>query len=214
MLAVPTEQEQRTLPSAAYNMDHDKENNNGIRPQPGKCHLLRLPREIRLRIYGYLLKSPSSIKVQRTLTSSRSRRPSANPHLLHPAILSTCRIIHHEATSVLYGQNLFQSQSGHRGRSLDVFQARIGLANAAAIKTFRLINLADDSLKSFRKDLEILETYCPSLRTLVVFLGGCPEQIYNSPSMRLLEKTPEMFPDLGGLHLHSWICGRSVIDWV
>ncbi|KAI9796631.1 MAG: hypothetical protein M1833_006071 [Piccolia ochrophora] len=178
---------------------------------PSTCHLLRLPREIRLRIFGYLLKSPSSIQVHR---SSNDRRPASLYHPLHPAILSTCKLINADATEVLYGQNLFQSQASERCRSLDFRQTRIGLANAAAIKTFRLVNLADDSLKYFRKDLECLERYCPSLRTLVVSLSGCPDTLYDSPSMRILEQASVMFPDLGYLHLYSWFYGRSVVDWV
>ncbi|KAL9115131.1 MAG: hypothetical protein Q9227_000925 [Pyrenula ochraceoflavens] len=64
---------------------------------------LALPAEIRNKIYAYLL-SPSP-SVPKTLYHDRHGR---QPHFsLHPALLSTCRQIHLEASPFLYDHNIF-----------------------------------------------------------------------------------------------------------
>ena len=64
--------------------------------------LLNLPPEVRLRIYHLLLHHESWICMR------RMRPPCQRlPNALHPAILATCRLIHNEAISVLYEENLF-----------------------------------------------------------------------------------------------------------
>ncbi|KAK8209730.1 hypothetical protein IWZ01DRAFT_506543 [Phyllosticta capitalensis] len=70
---------------------------------------LRLPGELRNQIYELLLTSDSLPSLQakarhcHTVTAS-SKLPRAD---IHPAILSTCRAIHEEATPILYARNTF-----------------------------------------------------------------------------------------------------------
>ncbi|KAK8157394.1 hypothetical protein IWX90DRAFT_322556 [Phyllosticta citrichinensis] len=70
---------------------------------------LRLPGELRNQIYELLLTSPTLPALQRkarhchTATAS-SKLPRAD---IHPAILSTCRLIHAEASPILYARTTF-----------------------------------------------------------------------------------------------------------
>ncbi|KAK2074087.1 hypothetical protein P8C59_008321 [Phyllachora maydis] len=67
--------------------------------QTSSSSFLRLPLELRLQIYRYLLVLPSS---PRDLARRRNRYDR-----IHPAILSACAQTHDEAAPVLYGANTF-----------------------------------------------------------------------------------------------------------
>lgn len=74
---------------------------------------LRLPGELRNEIYELLLTSPELTAQQRRAASIHtSSCSSALPKAdIHPAILSTCRQIHAEATPILYARNTFSAHS-------------------------------------------------------------------------------------------------------
>jgi hypothetical protein len=92
---------------------------------PSLTSFLRFPYDIRLQIYGYLLCGPISyslcLRTRRIvmLADSCQRRIGYcyARHGLFPAILECCRLIHDEATPILYGSNLFSAdcQVVHRG---------------------------------------------------------------------------------------------------
>ncbi|TVY39936.1 hypothetical protein LOCC1_G005842 [Lachnellula occidentalis] len=65
--------------------------------------ILRVPLEVRERIYGYLLRYPKPI-----LLKSDWATPERNTFVSH-AILLTCKQFAHECTSFLYSQNSFQA---------------------------------------------------------------------------------------------------------
>jgi hypothetical protein len=77
--------------------------------------ILLLPRKVRRRIYRFLLVSDQPLRIWRF----RDNGSYSPPNCLFPAILSTCRIVHCEATMVLYGENVFVA---HRllGRNIPV----------------------------------------------------------------------------------------------
>lgn len=64
--------------------------------------ILRLPAEIRLKIYRHLLLRDSG-----SCTRMKSDYDGRLPNCLYPAILSTCHLIRGEAMNVLYGENFF-----------------------------------------------------------------------------------------------------------
>lgn len=65
--------------------------------------ILRLPTELRLEIYRYLLVSGRTLRMVR-----RKEVGSSSPkNRLFPAILRTCRLVHSEAADVLYRDNFF-----------------------------------------------------------------------------------------------------------
>ena len=66
----------------------------------GRCRLLRLPAELRNRIYEYALAPTGTI----CLSTSKSKRFATSP-VVAPALLATCKQINEEATGVLYSEN-------------------------------------------------------------------------------------------------------------
>lgn len=66
----------------------------------GRCHLLELPAELRLRIFEYAL-APTGVL---SLLSSSAKRFTVSP-TINSAILGTCRQINHEAADMLYSEN-------------------------------------------------------------------------------------------------------------
>lgn len=66
---------------------------------------LRLPPEIRLKIYRLLLLSEASIRMQ----FPHDEYDYYPPNCLFPAILSTCHLIYGEAMDVLYKENVFRA---------------------------------------------------------------------------------------------------------
>lgn len=67
--------------------------------------ILRVPTEIRLKIYRLLLLSDMTLRMQWPHDEDYSRPPNC----LFPAILSTCHFIYGEAMDVLYRENLFRA---------------------------------------------------------------------------------------------------------
>lgn len=74
---------------------------NEMSPSP----FLHLPPEIRLEVYRYLLLSKHTIRMTRQLDYHFVFRPN----FVFPAILRTCKLIHSEAMTILYGENLFRA---------------------------------------------------------------------------------------------------------
>ncbi|CAG9950428.1 unnamed protein product [Clonostachys rosea f. rosea IK726] len=84
--------------------------------QPGNFNnnpsLLRLPAELRLRIYRHLLLRAARYPIFRgshdfhiQIGDWRMERCAGE---LWPEILATCRLIHREGTPILYGENMFE----------------------------------------------------------------------------------------------------------
>ncbi|OTB05254.1 hypothetical protein M426DRAFT_320068 [Hypoxylon sp. CI-4A] len=70
----------------------------------------RLPVELRLEIYEYLLCSPNTIKISPALRQIRLQELDLlqpTHRLPHAEILRTCKRINQEATDILYGKNKF-----------------------------------------------------------------------------------------------------------
>ncbi|KAI4741640.1 hypothetical protein E4T50_07941 [Aureobasidium sp. EXF-12298] len=71
---------------------------------------LMLPAELRNAIYALLLKAPAHVKQSRRVATRGLCSDYILPPLdLCPALLRTCKQIHNEAASVLYGANQFAS---------------------------------------------------------------------------------------------------------
>lgn len=69
--------------------------------------LLSLPYDVRLIIYRNILQSNKMIEsVKGSLVVEYM--PNGTTHDLHPQIMATCRQIHSECRSILYGENAFQ----------------------------------------------------------------------------------------------------------
>lgn len=77
--------------------------------------ILRLPPELRLQIYRLLLLSDQTVRMTWCHAIPR-------PNCLFPTILRTCRLIHNEAMSVLYGENVFRA---HRINDANINAASI-----------------------------------------------------------------------------------------
>lgn len=67
--------------------------------------ILRLPPELRLRIYRLLLLSDRTVR----MVWLKENESIPQPNCLFPAILCTCRLIYNEAAGVLYGENVFRA---------------------------------------------------------------------------------------------------------
>jgi hypothetical protein len=73
-------------------------------PSTPPCYFLEMiPIEIRNQIYGELLLNP----ILGTVESVKGGDPDSVEYHLSPAILSTCRQVHQEASDILYGRNTF-----------------------------------------------------------------------------------------------------------
>ena len=70
-----------------------------------KVTFLTLPVEIRLQIYDLLLVSRNSVTGEKR-SLPMFKDPGDEPRL-HPAILQTCKQVHHEANSIVWSQNTF-----------------------------------------------------------------------------------------------------------
>ena len=120
--------------------------------------ILRLPPELRLQIYRLLLLSDRTVR----MVWRQDDEAIPLPNCLFPAILRTCRLIHNEAISVLYGENVFRA---HRINDANINTASI-------IRAKFLIGRSDSedgeldasTLRSF------LENH-PSLEHLVLEFG-------------------------------------------
>jgi hypothetical protein len=120
--------------------------------------ILRLPPEIRLKIYRLLLLSDHTVRM--TWLQDNDSLPC--PNCLSPAILGTCHFIKNEAMNVLYGENVFRAH-------------RIDDKNSNAASTIRakfLIGFIhrDDGEADASKLTRFLDRH-PNLRHLVLEFG-------------------------------------------
>ena len=92
------------------------------------CGFLRLPYELRLRIYEDLLVTDSPV----TIADNRPRHTGR----LEPQFLRTCRQIHNEGADVLYGSNVFETllhTNGQLARHLNKWLKTITETNVARL---------------------------------------------------------------------------------
>ena len=72
----------------------------------------KLPKEIRLMIYGELLVQKHSVEWMLNEANHKSRKSDSKsggtPSIIHSAIMSTCRLIYEETLPILYASNVFK----------------------------------------------------------------------------------------------------------
>lgn len=106
------------------------------------CHLLKLPAELRTAVYSLVLVYHDRVGLTRELHEDFGRGPPDNRPLqacdmfgfaynlgLSPSLLSTCRQIHQEGTSILYGHNRFLFR---RNVHMSVFLLFVQTTNGSA----------------------------------------------------------------------------------
>src|SRR6267378_3922920 len=116
--------------------------------------LMKLPLEIRNRVYRELLLSENSLRMVDL--------ESADINGLHPVILRTCRQVYNEATKVLYEENEFRIRRVDRSNP-NVSRLRRATANIAR-------RPLSDWLRDVRITLFLLEH--PNLTHLCLDIGG------------------------------------------
>lgn len=122
-----------------------------IEEQP--CGFLRLPYELRLRIYEDLLVAESSI----TLADSRPQFAGR----LEPQLLRINRQFHDEGADVLYGSNVFESllhTNGRLVRHLNKWLRTITDTNVARLNRMKVMLLYPASSKKGNSGLFYVET--------------------------------------------------------
>ncbi len=120
--------------------------------------ILRLPPELRLKIYRLLLLSDQTVRM--VWVEDEDSTPRLN--CLFPAILRTCRLFYNEAADVLYGENVFRA---HRINDTNPNTALI-------LRAKFLIGIVDpkDGEDEASKLLSFLENH-PKLEHLVLEFG-------------------------------------------
>jgi hypothetical protein len=102
-----------------------EESTNHVKP----FQILRLPQEIRDKIYTYALCAADSVHATSqspsTLTSANSSKPPA------PGLLCVSKHIYHEVIGILYSKNIFRFQEP---KQLCAFEQQIGLENCQRVK--------------------------------------------------------------------------------
>ena len=112
---------------------------------------LRLPPEIRLQIYRYLLHSPEPLKMQPRAKASGQ---------LSSAIIRTCRLLYNEAIAVLYGENSFALLH------IEMSNPNVDLITRAAIQV-----LVPTEHASVEKNARMLARHleaCPAIKELQI----------------------------------------------
>lgn len=143
--------------SFRYNLPKSMENKLSttiVRPA-----FLRLPPEIRLKIYRLLLLSDITVRMQ-WLHEEDYTRP---PNDLFPAILSTCHFIYDEAMDVLYRENLFRAHRVNEGN------------NNAALITRAKFTIGTNGMEDGEMDASGLATFLefhPNLKVLKLEFKG------------------------------------------
>ncbi len=120
--------------------------------------ILRLPPELRLKIYRLLLLSDQTIRMVWREDSDSFPRPNC----LFPAILRTCRVFYNEAADVLYGENVFRA---HR-----IDDTNDNAASILRAKFVIGIDDPEDGEVDASKLLSFLENH-PKLEHLVLQFG-------------------------------------------
>jgi hypothetical protein len=115
--------------------------------------LMKLPLELRARVYRELLLSENSLRMVE----------SADINGLHPAILRTCRQVYKEATKVLYEENEFRIR-------------RVDRSNPNVSRLRRVMaNIARKPISDWLRDVRILTLFLcehPNLTHLCLDIGG------------------------------------------
>lgn len=88
--------------------------------------ILRLPPELRLKVYLLLLLSDQTVRMKWLSNNPR-------PNYLFPAVLRTCRLIYDEAMGALYGENVFRAHRIDDGNH-----------NAASISRVKFLIVEED----------------------------------------------------------------------
>lgn len=95
--------------------------------------LLCVPREIRLMILRWLLRSSSPLKSRYDINV----HPREYLHDLYPQILSTCRTLHAEGSAVLYTENAFEMTLNLPTQSYDPYVQIASRCNGQEISTMQ-----------------------------------------------------------------------------
>ncbi|KAI9703562.1 MAG: hypothetical protein M1836_007332 [Candelina mexicana] len=88
-----------------------------------KSPLLRLPGELRMEIYRYILTAPEVLTVQRGPKLAKLKDSTINPRLLR-----TCRQIHKESVFILYRENVLQFENTSAALGMCMTANRLHLA--------------------------------------------------------------------------------------
>ena len=75
---------------------------------PVTCHLLRLPGELRNRIYRLIVSQHFDQSTMLSLLVHESTPPSFRPLPLQPYIAATCHQVRHEVLSIFFGERTFR----------------------------------------------------------------------------------------------------------
>lgn len=189
----------------------------------------RLPTEIRLAIWKYVLIAPSTpgiavnpdygiekqILARETLgfpQGACNSLPKETAHdqrsVLHVALLMTCKLIHQEATHILYSNNTFHFANAS---SLVAFLTSVGSQNREKLQVLHIEGLANDT----RLDI------CDSRDTFVKhanknaarLLMGC-KKIYKVYFTMNVGEEVECISFLENMHGTGWhSCGAIKIDY-
>ncbi|TVY93108.1 hypothetical protein LAWI1_G002528, partial [Lachnellula willkommii] len=175
--------------------------------------ILRVPLEVRERIYGYLLRYPKPILLKPDWAT-----PERNLFVSH-SVLLTCKQFAHECTAFLYSQNTFQvllRPSATRKRMYD----DTPLLRATFHHLFRhvVLDFAREcwNIDWFEKtaaSLQILVAANPSLDSLTLILS--PKKVGLSTTALGLQPHPTAFADFlwdGGAVMQaiSRLCPRTL----
>ena len=131
--------------------------------------ILRLPPELRLKIYRLLLLSDRTVR----MVWLKENESTPQPNRLFPAILCTCRLIYNEAAGVLYGENLFRAHrvDDTNDNAASIMRAKlvIGIVNPengerdASKLEFGFHLLVDSKLRDLLSDMLVRAGYTSRL---------------------------------------------------
>lgn len=158
------------------------------------CPLLGLPAELRLQIYEHALCPTGTL----TLTSTPSHRYSISPTVT-PALLATCRQIHHEAAPLLTSLNtLALTLDAHETYWPPIAESR--LPQYVLEKAHHLCVIfdctADFAAAGYEEvDFEAFEA-CVKLRSLRVEIVHTPMNAWGRAGRDAVERGVELFTEV------------------
>lgn len=132
-----------------------------------KSRLLDLPPELRNPIYSYLLESPHEFCFRHIVYDEKTKRVRKWDSC-HPNILSTCRLIHKEATPILYGANKFMIT----GNEPKLFDTHAHGTLVALVRYVKIQGCYDMNLYATLDNLQP----AVGLETLEIEYDGDPEE--------------------------------------
>lgn len=160
---------------------------------PKRSHLLRMPLEIRERIYAYLLKCPSPILVQRDW-----RTVETTPSINHP-IRRVCKQVNHEGTTYLYKQNSIQAVFRKNTRAFS-FYNEPAMIDSRYIAYYQNVIMDFDSecwsydwYEKATESLQILIAAKAVLKSLTLVVA--PKRVGTSTTALGMESSPVTFAD-------------------